>query len=164
MEVASHALHRRRLSAATSSSSPQRLALHRATPRYERFRIKRTRMRRTATTRVWSSLQTEHEQHAHAPRVIRVSINVPYRTEFNSSLRICGNGHVLGQWEPTRGIPMRWNESDVWRYAVSTYRTAYICWKRRLPLREGAPSLARAQGGTKRGNEKTLSCSPSSSS
>ena len=51
---------------------------------------------------------------ARAPRCIRITFLVPFKTSFNSSLRLVGNGHLFGCWSPDSGIPMRWNESDVW--------------------------------------------------
>lgn len=51
-------------------------------------------------------------------QAVEIRFNVPYRVNFGQSLGIVGSSDVLGNWDPTRRVPMEWSDGDVWQAFV----------------------------------------------
>ena len=45
---------------------------------------------------------------------MRVSFAVPYRCEFGQHIALVGSDEFLGDWDVRRGVPMNWQDGDVW--------------------------------------------------
>ena len=45
---------------------------------------------------------------------MRVSFAVPYRCEFGQHIALVGSDEFLGDWDVQRGVPMNWQDGDVW--------------------------------------------------
>ncbi len=48
------------------------------------------------------------------PEAMQVSFAVPYRCEFGQHIALVGSDEFLGDWDVRRGVPMNWQDGDVW--------------------------------------------------
>lgn len=64
-------------------------------------------------TRVDTPISLPCRPRAAAPSV-RLSFSIPYRTEWGQDVALVGDKRELGEWDPRRGVSMRWQEGDVW--------------------------------------------------
>ena len=49
---------------------------------------------------------------------MRVSFAMPYRCEFGQHIALVGSDEYLGDWDVQRGVPMNWQDGDVWTVDV----------------------------------------------
>lgn len=47
-------------------------------------------------------------------RTVKLSFQVPYRVNYGQDVAMVGSTDVLGNWDPSHGVGMRWTEGDVW--------------------------------------------------
>jgi hypothetical protein len=47
-------------------------------------------------------------------KTVKLSFKLPYRVHFGQDICIVGSSEALGNWDPSRGVGLRWSEGDVW--------------------------------------------------
>lgn len=52
----------------------------------------------------------------------KATFRVPYHTHVGQSLMISGSPVAVGQWDPSRAVPMFWKDGDVC-YCVACFLT-----------------------------------------
>ena len=61
---------------------------------------------------------------------MRVSFAVPYRCEFGQHIALVGSDEFLGDWDVQRGVPMNWQDGDVWTVDLELPPTCADRWAR----------------------------------
>lgn len=49
-----------------------------------------------------------------AAKLNRVVFTIPWKVQFGQSLCVSGQGEELGQWNPDKSLPLKWNDGDIW--------------------------------------------------
>jgi hypothetical protein len=49
-----------------------------------------------------------------ANKKVKLSFKLPYRVDFGQDICIVGSSDALGNWDPRKGVAMRWSEGDTW--------------------------------------------------
>ncbi|KAL6752333.1 carbohydrate-binding-like protein [Haematococcus lacustris] len=49
-----------------------------------------------------------------APSPVKVNLQVGYRVQFGQSLGVVGAGELLGHWDGSKAVPMKWTDGDLW--------------------------------------------------
>lgn len=57
--------------------------------------------------------QADGEQ-AEGSNRVKIAMKIPYRVSFGQSLCVVGSSELLGNWNPTKSVPMTWSKDDWW--------------------------------------------------
>ena len=49
-----------------------------------------------------------------ATKLNKVVFTIPWKVQFGQSLCVSGQGEELGQWNPDKSLPLKWNDGDIW--------------------------------------------------
>jgi hypothetical protein len=63
-----------------------------------------------------------------------LDVSIQYHVPFGHTLLMVGSVRELGNWDPSKGIPLTWSDGDIWtcrvlvkRHEVAKLEYKYIC-------------------------------------